>query len=201
MPDTGDEYASSIDNLQEKLSVFEKDKVAIAEVSSNICTLQTASNPLDLAVHKLGTVFYNNGESDIPVERVEKEDLHYIETNPKLKFTSKRPVYVRRTNNVLLLFPTSPVGSDGASRPYSTSNVSFNYIEKPTDPKWTYVVVGGKALYNGSDAGKQDFELHASEESTLVNKILELAGIAINRPDISELILRNQALKEAKENR
>ena len=79
--------------------------------------------------------------------------------------------------------------------------MSFNYIEKPTDPKWTYVVVGGKALYNGSDAGKQDFELHASEESTLVNKILELAGIAINRPDISELILRNQALKEAKENR
>ena len=45
------------------------------------------------------------------------------------------------------------------------------------------------------------FELHASEESTLTNKILELAGIVINKPGLSEVILRNEAVKEANENK
>ena len=69
------------------------------------------------------------------------------------------------------------------------------------DPKWTYVIVNNKALYNSAASDKQDFELHASEESTLVNKILELAGIIVNKPGLSEVILRNEAMKEAVENR
>tara|TARA_R110002020_G_scaffold469247_1_gene694100 strand:+ start:206 stop:937 length:732 start_codon:yes stop_codon:yes gene_type:complete len=189
-PDSSDEYGGSIDNLKEKVAVFEKWKVAMSAVSGNDCTLPTSST-----VHKLGTVFYAAGSFDVVVDRVEKNDLHYMERNPKTKYTDRRPVYVRKTNNVIKVFPPSPTVS------YTTSNVTCNFIARPADPKWTYVVVGDKALYNGSDAGLQDFELHASEESTLVNKILELAGIAIESPGLSELVLRNESLKEAKENR
>ena len=50
---------------------------------------------------------------------------------------------------------------------------------------WGYNVVLQKAVYNASST--TDFELHASEETTLVNKILLLAGIVIEKPTISGL--------------
>jgi hypothetical protein len=34
----------------------------------------------------------------------------------------------------------------------------------------------------------------------LTNKILELAGIVINKPDLSEVVLRNEAMKDAIKN-
>ena len=77
--------------------------------------------------------------------------------------------------------------------------VLYDYIKRPSIPKWGYTVVGERALYNsGATTG---FELHSSEESTLTNKILELAGIVLNKPGLSEVILRNEAVKEANENK
>ena len=75
-----------------------------------------------------------------------------------------------------------------------------NYFRKPVSPKWTYVVVNGKALYNSSALDLQNFELHRSEESTLTNKILELAGIVSNKPGLSEVVLRNEGMKDAIKN-
>ena len=126
-------------------------------------------------------------------EEVNKDDWHYIQSNKKLNPTkSSRGIFYRASSiggvNYIEILP-----SPG-------KKISCDYIKKPADPKWTYVVVGGKALYNGSDAGLQDFELHASEESTLVNKILELAGIVINKPGLSEVVLRNEEIKEANKN-
>ena len=103
----------------------------------------------------------------------------------KLSPTTNYPVYVKTSETAIQVYPAT-----------ITAGVVCNYIAKPADPKWTYVVVNDKALYNASDAGKQDFELHASEESTLTNKILELAGILLNKPGLSEVILRNEAIKE-----
>ena len=48
---------------------------------------------------------------------------------------------------------------------------------KPALPIWGYNIVFGEALYNASTS--TDFELNPSEETELVIKILELAGIAI----------------------
>ena len=45
-----------------------------------------------------------------------------------------------------------------------------------------YVVVKEKALYNGTSSA--NFELHASEENNLVNKILTLAGVSIEDPTL-----------------
>mgnify|MGYP003655391137 FL=1 len=52
------------------------------------------------------------------------------------------------------------------------------YIRKPLKANWTYVVLNDKALYNSSALDLQDFELHPSEETELVIKILTLAGIS-----------------------
>lgn len=182
------EYSDKAEILREKIAPFEKWKVAMSAVSGNELTLPTT-------VHKLGTVFYAAGSFDVVVDPVDKKDLHYMERGGKTGPTDRRPVYVRKTNSIVKLFPASP------SVAYSVSNVTCNYVAKPAKPNWTYVVINGKALYNASGSGRTDFELHASEESTLVNKILELAGIVINKPGLSEVILRNEAMKEAVENR
>ena len=52
-------------------------------------------------------------------------------------------------------------------------------------PRWSYVVVNNKSLYN--DNISVDFELHSSEESELVYRILAYAGIAIQKPELTQL--------------
>tara|TARA_R110000787_G_scaffold80392_1_gene175037 strand:- start:319 stop:984 length:666 start_codon:yes stop_codon:yes gene_type:complete len=52
-------------------------------------------------------------------------------------------------------------------------------ISRPSKAEWGYDVIQEKALYH---AGRStNFELHDSEETELVHKILALAGIVINK--------------------
>ena len=51
------------------------------------------------------------------------------------------------------------------------------YIRKPDKVSWGYIVVNEKALYDATRS--VNFELHASEETGLVMKILALAGISM----------------------
>ena len=65
-----------------------------------------------------------------------------------------------------------------------TSNIECEVITQPVKCEWGYTVIGGKAMYN---AGRSiDSELHASEESEFVNRILVLAGIIIKQPDLTQ---------------
>ena len=64
-------------------------------------------------------------------------------------------------------------------------NVSASYTKKPTKVEWGYVVVDEQALYNAGSS--ENFELHVSEEVTLVMKILGLAGIVIQRQELMAL--------------
>jgi hypothetical protein len=58
-----------------------------------------------------------------------------------------------------------------------TTNVSVTYIKVPAKVEWRYQMVYGEALYDATYS--VDFELDPSEETELVFKILELAGILI----------------------
>ena len=69
----------------------------------------------------------------------------------------------------------------GSTTPAS-SDVKVECFRVPVTVNWAYVVVSGKALYNSTLA--VNFELHRSEEDTLVTRILELAGIIMNKPGI-----------------
>ena len=67
------------------------------------------------------------------------------------------------------------------------TEADIDYVQSPRQVNWTYVVVGEKALYNATAADAQDFDLHPSEETELVLKILTLAGFT----------LKDQALYQA----
>ena len=132
----------------------------------------------------------NSGSTNyVTYEEVSKANWTHIMASSKLKPLASMPVYYRKSASSIVLYPTP---SDA---------ILCDYIKRPADPKWGYAVIGDKALYNSAATHTTPFELHASEESTLTNKILELAGIVINKPGLSEVILRNEAVKEANENK
>jgi len=168
------EYSGMINILEEKISIFEKFKVAMSAMSGNQATLPTD-------VYRLGTVFYGASSFDVEVEKVGKKELEYMLRTSLMAPVDARPVYVRKSDTQLKIFPSSP------STSYTTSNITCNYIAKPATVNWTYNVVAGNALYNASASDAQNFELHASEETELVYKILELAGITLNKPGLVQI--------------
>ena len=91
--------------------------------------------------------------------------------------------------------------SDGSFSLYKEDNVapitSANQLkvevvaDPPAPVKWGYVVVNEKALYDANNS--TDFNLHRSEETNLVIKILELAGITINKPGLVQIASNEEA--------
>ena len=77
---------------------------------------------------------------------------------------STKRIYIRPT-----------VEEDG----FTPSKFEVNWIRRPRKPKWTYIVVNAKPLYNSTAVDKQDFELHPSDQTDLIINILQLAGITI----------------------
>ena len=68
---------------------------------------------------------------------------------------------------------------------FASDDVKCNYVRKPVDVSWAYTEVNGTALYNSGSS--VNFELHASEETNLVNKILQLAGISIEDQSLYQI--------------
>lgn len=78
------------------------------------------------------------------------------------------------------------------------STIVFDYYRKPIDPHWGYVVVNGKALYNSNTS--INFDLHPSEEEPLVIRILELAGITIQKPQLQQAAIVDKSSTKQEQN-
>ena len=65
-----------------------------------------------------------------------------------------------------------------------SSGVTCEIISRPDKAEWGYDVIAERPLYNASRS--TDFQLHSSEETELVYKILTLAGITLKRVDIQQ---------------
>ena len=74
------------------------------------------------------------------------------------------------------------IGANQFAIPGTGVNMSISFMMRPPRVEWAYVIVNDKALYN--DNISNDFELHSSEESELVYKILKLAGVNLKAPDV-----------------
>jgi len=165
MNDVGMEYSDAIDSLEEKMAIFE----TTSGITGGIL-------PNDL--YKLGTVIWNNRE----VEQIGQRKYLYINSSPLAKPKNNRPVYTRN-GNIITVYGDNQI----------TSGITCNYIKKPNEVAWGYNVIAQKALYNASSS--TNFELHSSEEVKLVIKVLELAGIIINKPGLVSITAQKEANK------
>jgi hypothetical protein len=157
VPSNSDEYADIIDNLREKIAIFENQGTIAAGIIN-------APNGL----YRLGTVSFEGAE----IEEVQPNEFLYINNSPLTRPTERRPIYVRTGEFTVNIAPNTITQAD------------CTYIARPTRPSWGYVVVQSKAMYDPTN--RVDFQLHSSEEGNLVNKILVYAGVAIKAPDISQ---------------
>lgn len=162
------EYSDMLDNLNEKISEFEK-TVPLSYSAGYF------SPPSDL--YRVGTVVYSNRE----VERVNKNEYLYIAQAPLAKPTDARPIYVKDNRGFKVY---------GNNEFDNTKTVSLNYIKKPAKVIWNYQTVAGNAQYKAT--GSQDFELHPSEETDLVINILALCGVEVRDLSIYQLAVQEE---------
>ena len=144
--------------------------------------------------YRTGRVFASVGGSFIEVEKmdyVESQSLQNsrfhkagLARNPiyRESHTSGRDIDVVTHNGIVT----------------NTGVVKVEIIRKPQRVKWGYDVIANKALYNASHS--VDFQLHDSEETTLVFKILTLAGLTIKSQDLMGVGqgLENQKIQQEK---
>ena len=157
VPGNSEEYSDIIHNINEKIVIFERE----SSISNGIIVKDD--------IYRLGTIIANGNTI---VEEVQQDDILEMMGTPLTEPTASRPVYVRTGLNSAKFYPT-----------FSFTG-TCTYVKKPSKPSWGYVVVNERAMYDSSN--KTDFELHPSEESELVYKILKFAGLSMKRDDLAK---------------
>ena len=114
-------------------------------------------------------------------EKLTSRRYNEVRESPLTKPTPSHPIYTIRSGNIIVINDGYSSGGTGYVN-FTGSTINIYYIRKPLDAKWTYIVVGEKALVNNNASDYQNFELHPSEEVNLVIKILGLAGITLKDP-------------------
>ena len=160
------EYSDMLSLIQEKLSELEVRVLGVG-VSSGIYNYRVNINNL----YKLGSIHttHPTNSQKIEIEEVNNNEWYTMQSAPLTRPTLSRPVYVNRQDGLNIY-------------PDTIEDIDISYIKQPVIAQWAYVVVNDKALYN--DNISVDFELHASEETELVYKILKLAGVNLKNPEV-----------------
>jgi len=168
-PGNNTSHSDMVDLLEEKISLFERINTAVG-----------GGTQLPEDLYKLQQVLWkesgqgsNNQTYD--VEYVDQKTYTQMRRVSLIKPTDKRLVYTRNA------FSIAVIGKE-----QKTIGVTCNYIKAPENPNWTYVVVGEKALFN-PDGGVVHFELHHSEQTELVTRILGLAGITLKDQSLYQI--------------
>ena len=209
-------YSDMINNLDQKISIFEKYN---KEVNVHYSSDAVATNPNERAhqkqswgditigaeiadIYRLGTVKVSYSKDNkifskkpaVIAERTSIKEMHQMHKCPLLYSSEDRPTYIE--------YPTTDGNFKIKIHPYPHSNpdydsVRIDYIRKPAKPIWGYVVVNDKPLWNSSTS--THFELHASEESELVYRILAYVGIAIEKPGLVQSAVGLEGAKQQQE--
>ena len=186
-------YSDRVTNIENKISHFKRYDQNMSSVALNQNgDVFIEDNPGEEGedVYKLITVRLRHkaGQPLYVAEETQVGGEFFLyESSPLTKQNEKRPVYWKRADTgkgiSIRVYPKPHV-----SNPYDPNVdgvVLITYIKKPVKPDWAYINVNNKPLYNASNS--TDFELHASEEIELVYRILALAGIAIEKPQLTQL--------------
>jgi hypothetical protein len=165
LPGNDSEYSNRIKNLEEKIAIFQTDGVCLP-------TAGGFDIPSVSDFYKLGTVIYNNEKE---VQYVQSNELIELNLSPITKPSIYWPVYTYK-NFVIKVYPTS-----------ITNGISCTYIRKPLNPIWNFTSTPPGYQYVYTPAGSQDFELHPTEQTNLITRILLYSGIVIKDPQIVQV--------------
>ena len=162
------EYSDMLSLIQEKLSELEVRLIGETLLNG------IYNHRLIQDIYKLGSVhtMHPTNFQQIEVEQINNNEWYIMQSAPLTRPTLARPVYVNRQDGLNIY-------------PNTIGTIDISYIKQPNIIQWAYVVVNDKTLYN--DNISVDFELHASEESELVYRILMLSGVTLKKPELTQI--------------
>ena len=161
IPGNNTEYSDMLNYLEEKIHFFETEKSVGMNSSQTFHNLGAGTDP-----YKIGNVSYNSSSC----EKINANQIKEINKSPLLKPTISRPGYVLKDSYKIYVYPQEIIDP-----------IVVNYIRKPEEVEWASV----NGLYNLTNS--VNFELHPSEETKLVIKILGLAGITLKDPALYQI--------------
>jgi hypothetical protein len=166
VPGNDSEYSDRIKNLEEKIAIFQDS--GNCTFSGGKFNLPTLASPYEF--YKLGTVIYNDEKE---VQYVQPNELLELNLSPITKPSVYWPVYTYKNFKITVSPNTIQTG------------ISCTYIRKPLDPKWNFTSTPlTNFQYVYTPVGSQDFELHPTEQVSLITRILLYSGIVIKDPQI-----------------
>tara|TARA_R110000744_G_scaffold100634_3_gene194159 strand:+ start:975 stop:1760 length:786 start_codon:yes stop_codon:yes gene_type:complete len=186
IPGNDTEYSDMLDVLNKKIASFETKADLLRNLTDTRFVLPGDMYRLGTVIYKYDTIkdlypsptqpanypvanptIYRQSTTHlVEAERINQNEFLYINASPLTKPKNSRPLYTSDTTG-LEVFGTEEI----------KSNVKATYIKKPAKVEWKYQMVYGEALYDATYS--VDFELHPSEETELVIKVLELAGLLV----------------------
>jgi hypothetical protein len=141
----------------------------------------------EFAFYRLGAITYVSGAREIEVQRLQRNEFYNIDRSDLTAPSENFPVYLYESNK-LIVKPASITGGLKAS-----------FLRKPRDVKWTFTIGSrGEYVYGGSPV---HFELHTSEQSNVINRILLYSGVIIKDPQVVQLAAQQIQQDEANKNR
>ncbi len=175
IPGNSTGYSDMTDILEEKISLFERIGTTLTSSSSG------TNLPAD--AYRIASVMYNGVEA----EHVSSKEFAYIKKSPLSQPSADFPIYTRGIHGTVIGDPYLSnkirVFAGDLNNHISTAGVTCNYVRKPADVVWGYNNTTG--LYSSSKS--KNFELHESEETELVVKILAMAGILLKDPNLYQV--------------
>ena len=176
-PGNENEYGDILNLLNEKISVF--------KFHNNRPTFSTTiagAGALWLKppnMYRLGTVWYSttgNLVDGVEIQEINANELLDILNSPLTTPTLTNPIYIEDEAG-LIIYPDTITPTTIVTQP-----VIASFVALPTVPRWGYVVISEKAMFDPSTT--THFDLHPTEETELVYKILKYAGISMSKDSI-----------------
>ena len=168
------EYSDALSMLYAKIGMFEMER-GDSWMATNMLNIFGGLN-IPSEIYKVGNVKVGTASAEL----LSTKDFELARINPLTVPNIQRPIATINRFGLLVAIDAS-----GVAIPGTGLNMSISFMQRPTKVEWAYVIVNDKPLYNGNMA--QDFELHPSEETRLVYKILKLAGVNLKAQEIVQV--------------
>ena len=162
------EYSDMLNILNEKIAAFATETL-LNHTASGYFVLP--SN-----FYRLGTVLIGNNQA----QRLNRNEYRTVINSPLAAPSDRFPVYIENASGYKVYSATE-----------ETTGVTFEYVKKPDNVVWSGQNINGVPLYDSNTS--TDFNLHPSEETELVIKILELAGLLIKDLNLYQIAAGEEA--------
>lgn len=166
------EYSDRVKNLEEKIAIFQES--APCTYAGGVFTLSIPVSSPQPELYKLGTVIYKDEKE---VQYVQPNELLELNLSPITKPTTYWPVYTYK-NFKIKVYPTTITGNN---------TISCTYIRKPYNPVWNFIATPPTYTYVYDPGTSKDFDLHPTEQTNLITRILLYSGVVIKDTQIIQV--------------